>query len=96
MTSACSSRHASSTAALLAKIHTVEWSPAILPAEITAAGVRNNWFGALGKLQNVFTRLNDNDLLGGIPGSPTDHHGTPFSLTEEFVAVYRMHTADAG
>jgi Animal haem peroxidase len=27
----------------------------------------------------------------GIPGSPTDHHGVPYSLTEEFVAVYRMH-----
>ena len=40
----------------------------------------------------MFTALNDNDLLGGIPGSPTDHHGTPFSLTEEFVSVYRMHT----
>jgi hypothetical protein len=30
-------------------------------------------------------------VLGGIPGSPTDHHGVPYSLTEEFVAVYRMH-----
>jgi hypothetical protein len=78
-------------AALLAKIHTVEWSPAIVPAEITAAGVRNNWYGALGKLQEVFKGLNNNDLLGGIPGSPTDHQGIPYSLTEEFVAVYRMH-----
>jgi hypothetical protein len=43
-------------------------------------------------LQNVFTGLNDNELLGGIPGSPTDHHGTPFAMTEEFVSVYRMHT----
>src|SRR4029453_8369287 len=42
--------------------------------------------------QNVFSGINDNDLLGGIPGSPTDHHGTPYSLTEEFVSVYRMHT----
>jgi hypothetical protein len=30
-------------------------------------------------------------VLSGIPGSPTDHHGVPYSLTEEFVAVYRMH-----
>jgi hypothetical protein len=30
-------------------------------------------------------------VLRGIPGSPTDHHGVPYSLTEEFVAVYRMH-----
>ena len=30
-------------------------------------------------------------MLGGIPGSAPDHHGVPYSLTEEFVAVYRMH-----
>ncbi len=30
-------------------------------------------------------------MLGGIPGSATNHHGVPYSLTEEFVAVYRMH-----
>jgi hypothetical protein len=79
-------------AALLAKIHTVEWTPAILPADITTNALRTNWYGAFGKLQNVFEKLNDNELLGGIPGSPTDHHGTPFALTEEFVSVYRMHT----
>lgn len=79
-------------AALLAKIHTVEWSTAILPADITSAGLRANWHGFLPKLQNAFAGLNDRDLLSGIPGSPTDHHGCPFSLTEEFVAVYRMHT----
>ncbi len=79
-------------AALLAKIHTVEWSTAILPADITSAGLRANWHGFLPKLQNVFTGLNDRDLLSGIPGSPTDHHGCPFTLTEEFVSVYRMHT----
>ena len=32
-----------------------------------------------------------NEVIRGIPGSPTDHHGVPYSLTEEFVAVYRMH-----
>jgi hypothetical protein len=79
-------------AALLAKIHTVEWSTTILPQPIISTGLRTNWFGSLGKLQNVFTGLNDNELLGGIPGSPTDHHGTSFSMTEEFVSVYRMHT----
>ena len=30
-------------------------------------------------------------MLHGIPGSQTNHHGVPYSLTEEFVAVYRMH-----
>jgi hypothetical protein len=78
-------------AALLAKIHTVEWSTAILPAPITTGALRTNWYGVLGKLQEIFEGLNDNELLAGIPGSPTDHHGVPYSLTEEFVAVYRMH-----
>ena len=77
--------------ALLAKIHTIEWTPAILPNPVTAAALRTNWRGLLGDLQKVLTHLNDNELLGGIPGSPTDHHTAPYSLTEEFVSVYRMH-----
>ena len=79
-------------AALMAKIHTVEWTPSILPNEVVKTAMRTNWHGALGDLQKIFTALNDNELLGGIPGSPTDHHSAPYSLTEEFVAVYRMHS----
>ena len=36
-------------------------------------------------------RLGSSEILSGIPGSPTNHYGVPYSLTEEFVAVYRMH-----
>lgn len=82
-------------AALLAKIHTIEWTPAILPARITQAALRTNWSGVFGKvgeiLQEVFERLNESEIAGGIVGSPKDHHGAPYSLTEEFVSVYRMH-----
>ena len=78
-------------AALIAKIHTVEWSCAILPREVLSTGLRTNWYGRFSKLQNVFPALSDNDIFSGIPGSPTDHTGSPFSLTEEFVTVYRMH-----
>jgi hypothetical protein len=78
-------------AALLAKIHTVEWTPAILPNPVTKSALRTNWHGLLGGLQKVITGLNDNELLGGIPGSATDHHTAPYSLTEEFTSVYRMH-----
>jgi hypothetical protein len=78
-------------AALIAKIHTVEWSTSILPNAITSAGLRANWHGLLGDTQRIFTSLQDNDLLAGIPGSPTDHHTAPYSLTEEFASVYRMH-----
>jgi hypothetical protein len=54
--------------------------------------VRANWSGLLGRFPQVFPGLEDHDVLRGIPGSPTDHHGAPYSLTEEFVSVYRMHT----
>lgn len=79
--------------ALMAKIHTVDWTPAIIAHPTTVAAMRGNWFGILGeRFGRLFGRITRGDLLQGIPGSsPTDHHGTPFSLTEEFVAVYRMH-----
>jgi hypothetical protein len=76
------------TAALMAKIHTVEWTPAIIAHPTTKYGMRANWYGILGKRLG---RRSRNEVLGGIPGSATDHHGIPYSLTEEFVAVYRMH-----
>ena len=77
--------------ALLAKIHTVDWSCAILPNPVTTAGLRVNWRGLLGDTQKVFGNLQSNDLLAGIPGSPTEHHTAPYALTEEFASVYRMH-----
>ena len=79
-------------AALMAKIHTAEWTPAILPHPITQLALRTNWSGVLPSLQRVFEGLDDKDLVSGIPGSPTEHHAAPYSLTEEFVAVYRMHS----
>ena len=75
-------------AALMAKIHTVEWTPAIIAHPTTRYAMRANWYGILGKRLG---KRSSNEVLGGIPGSPTDHHGVPYSLTEEFVAVYRMH-----
>jgi hypothetical protein len=74
-----------------AQIHTVEWTPAILPNALTQAALRTNWHGLARNLQKLVPRLNDSELLGGIPGSATDHHSAPYSLTEEFVSVYRMH-----
>ena len=79
-------------AALMAKIHTTEWTTTILPNDVIKDAMRTNWHGALGDLQKIFKGLNDKELLGGIPGSPTDHHTAPYSLTEEFVSVYRMHS----
>jgi hypothetical protein len=79
-------------AALMAKIHTVEWTPAILPHPVIEIAMNTNWYGlADAELQEVFEFLNDSEILGGILGSHADHHAAPYSLTEEFVAVYRMH-----
>ena len=75
-------------AAVMAKIHTVEWTPALISHPTTVYGMRANWYGILGK---HLGRVTKNEVLGGIPGSATNHHGVPYSLTEEFVAVYRMH-----
>jgi hypothetical protein len=78
--------------ALMAKIHTVEWTPAILGHPALSIGMNANWYGLqTAGLQRAFGRLTRNEAISGIPGSPQSHDGVPFSLTEEFVAVYRMH-----
>jgi hypothetical protein len=79
-------------AALLAKIHTVEWTTAILAHPALRIGMRANWFGiAEERVRKLVGRLGDSEVISGIPGSPTDHHAAPYAITEEFVAVYRMH-----
>jgi hypothetical protein len=79
-------------AALMAKIHTVEWTPAIIAHPTTRLAMNANWWGLVGeRLTKRFGRLGRGEVLSGIPGSPTNHHAAPYSLTEEFVAVYRMH-----
>jgi hypothetical protein len=79
-------------AALMAKIHTVEWTPAIIAHPTTVYALRGNWWGAGGQQLNpLLRRISDDEVVRGIPGTPTEHHNAPYSLTEEFVAVYRMH-----
>jgi hypothetical protein len=79
-------------AALIAKIHTVEWTPAVISHPTTKTALRANWFGLAGeRAHRLFGRLSRSEVVSGIPGAETDHYGVPYSLTEEFVAVYRMH-----
>jgi hypothetical protein len=79
-------------AAVLAKIHTVEWTPAVIAHPTSVAGLQATWYGLAGRrLHDVFGRLSPSEIVSGSPGSQTDHYGVPFALTEEFVAVYRMH-----
>ena len=80
------------TSALLAKIHTVEWTPGILGHPTLQIGMRANWWGLAGEwAYRNFGRLSRSELISGIVGGETNHFNVPYSLTEEFVAVYRMH-----
>src|SRR5829696_5204290 len=78
--------------ALLARIHTIEWTPALLDNPAARLGLNANWWGLAGKtVKRLVGRISDSELISGIVGGHTDHFGVPYSLTEEFVAVYRMH-----
>ncbi|MBC9250098.1 peroxidase [Pseudomonas alcaligenes] len=110
-------------AALMAKIHTVEWTPAVIANPVTERAMYANWWGLLGAGPNrdkyqAEARMLQEDLassnsfvlrilgisgdqvgssavdhaLAGIVGSANpNNYGVPYTLTEEFVAVYRMH-----
>ena len=78
--------------ALMAKIHTVEWTPGILATRALNTAMRSNWWGIVGEdLYRKVGRISRSETVSGILGSPTDHHGALYTLTEEFTAVYRMH-----
>ena len=85
--------------AVMAKIHTVEWTPAILPNPALDAGLNANWYGLLtnllrrGKGRKTVADINvHNPELGGVVGNPIKKHGQGFGLTEEFVEIYRLHS----
>ncbi len=86
-------------AAVMAKIHSVEWTPAILPNHALDIGLNANWFGLLnivlhkGKTRRTLSSINiRNPEIGGIVGNPVNKHRRAFGLTEEFVEVYRLHS----
>jgi hypothetical protein len=80
--------------ALLAKIHTVQWTPAILNHPTIVMSMNGIWWGlATERITKAFGRLTKTgDAISGVPGSETNHHSAPYAFTEEFVAVYRMHS----
>lgn len=87
-------------AAVMAKVHTVEWTPAILPNPALNLGLNANWYGVAtvfwhraAKKRKAKSNVNiRNPEIGGIVGNPIDKHGSAFGLTEEFVEVYRLHS----
>ncbi|MBL9105463.1 MAG: hypothetical protein JNL82_31295 [Myxococcales bacterium] len=85
-------------AAVMAKIHTVEWTPAILPNPALFKGMHANWYGLLTDLfdHSAHPRALEeirvrNRELGGILGNPTGS-AAKYALSEEFTAVYRLHS----
>jgi hypothetical protein len=89
-------------AAVMAKIHTVEWTPAVLPNRILNDAMIGNWYGLLSNLfQQGKHRQALDDLagmqirnreFGGIIGNVTNNHGVEYTLTQEFMSVYRLHS----
>ncbi|WP_030253568.1 peroxidase family protein [Streptomyces violens] len=78
--------------ALIAKIHTVEWTPSILATKAIDISLHTNWDGPPDNwLHKLGLWLVESHSLHGIPKTLPDHHNVPFSLTEDFVTVYRMH-----
>lgn len=78
--------------ALMAKIHTVEWTPAIIAHPTTVTALRANWWGLAGEnFKKVAGSIAHNEVISGIPGSDKNDFGVPYTLTEEFLAVYKMH-----
>ncbi len=79
------------TSALMAKIHTVEWTPGILANPVLERAMNSNWYGVLPRwVRDRFGHIGT-EMIGGIVGSNQDHHAAPYSITEEFVSVYRLH-----
>ncbi|EEF32824.1 oxidoreductase, putative [Ricinus communis] len=81
------------TSAVIAKIHTIDWTVELLKTNTLLAGMRINWYGFFGKkVKDLFGHF-AGPLFSGLVGlrKPRDH-GVPYSLTEEFTSVYRMHS----
>ena len=94
--------------ALLAKIHTVEWTPGLLATPALDMAMNGNWNGLIKekrtlprllfsvyfKLAPLFsskTKDYADEVYRGILSTEPDHHTAPYSMTEEFAAMYRLH-----
>mmetsp|Transcript_10722 Transcript_10722/g.18263 ORF Transcript_10722/g.18263 Transcript_10722/m.18263 type:complete len:894 (-) Transcript_10722:135-2816(-) len=75
---------------LVAKIHTVDWTVELLKTKLLQIGMNANWDGLLKAfgipIPGVLSQM------GEKKGRVSDNKGTPFCLTEEFAAVYRLHS----
>ena len=82
----------------MAKIHTVEWTPAVLANDKVAAGLCANWWGLIETRRKPFGRRKmlsklevQHPVLGGLVGGRRNNHGTRYQFSEQFVSAYRLH-----
>lgn len=86
--------------AVMAKIHTVEWTPAVLPTRTLTTGMNTNWNGLLETMTKRFKDrealngsafVGGDPILGGLMGGNSNNHGVPHNFSEQFAEVYRLH-----
>jgi len=80
-----------------AKVHTIEWTEAVLNNKALRIGMHANWYGISGRksVQDVLREIpgfRSSAVFTGLVRSKQKNDGVPFSLTEEFTSVYRMHS----
>ncbi|KAJ7854095.1 heme peroxidase [Mycena olivaceomarginata] len=84
------------TTALNAKIHTVEWTPALLQDKILQTAMQTNWNGLAPKwlrfIPSTFLSQHVAEAYYGILGGKPDFAGVPFAHSEEFISIYRFHS----
>ena len=65
-------------AGLMAKIHTVEWTPRILANPRLRLDMDSNWWGVLGRWFKIhYGRIGTTETISGIIGSPAEQHAAP-------------------
>lgn len=82
--------------AQIVRIHTLEWTGAILNADFINESLIAQWYGKVSpRVEKILQSMNISIGANSTPthvNNPPDYRGVPFSLTEEFVSVYRMHS----
>ena len=66
------------------------------PPDDACAAMNANWWGLVGERFTCASAAGRERGHQRHPGLADQHHGVPYSLTEEFVAVYRMHPLHPG
>ena len=92
--------------ALIARIHTIEWTEDLLQHPTLQLAMHSDWYGIFGQrlklylmrlayrsslVDRLLAPLRRNDILWGMPGSAWEHHDGPFQVPKQFRLVYRLH-----